>query len=174
MHCEQQEIKQKALYLRLKMEQQLFLHGAATYPKFLLCPEERTGIDTNEIDDFSEKKNLCLQKKKKPTCPTTYTSYSACLRVLKIGQKHLKTVWWVSEGRDIKVVEKYCGENGFRYLQEGEMYQRSRPICLGTPWVHPSALEKRWRQNGRQEWCVEGYQNLKMMSWATDLTIMAS
>lgn len=64
MHCEQQEIKQKALYLRLKMEQQLFLHGAATYPKFLLCPEERTGIDTNEIDDFSEKKNLCLQKKK--------------------------------------------------------------------------------------------------------------
>lgn len=47
------------------MEQQLFLHGAATYPKFLLCPEERTGIDTNEIDDFSEKKNLCLQKKKK-------------------------------------------------------------------------------------------------------------
>lgn len=63
------------------MEWQIFLHGAATYPKSLLCPEDWNGVDTNETDDFSEKKNLSLQKN--PTGPTKYTSYSACLRVLK-------------------------------------------------------------------------------------------
>lgn len=84
--------KQKALYLRLKMERQIFLHGAATYPKFLLCLKEQIGR-TQMRWMASQKKKLSLQKKTKTKnllVPTKYTSYFTCLQVLKRGQNTWK------------------------------------------------------------------------------------
>lgn len=139
----------------------------------------------NELG-WTQMRRMTLRKKKSqftkktPTCPTTYTSYSACLRVLKRGQNHLKTVWWVSEGRDSEVVEKNTvGRTGSAACRRGRCTQEAGRYALGlcestqAPWRREEGRMKTRTMCGRLPESQDDESN-RDCGWATDLTIIAS